>query len=113
LNASAFDLKPQGDIAVGERVFFVQGRCGTCHMVEGRGAGSAPDLSSIGKSLTAHGLEMAMGHAAFNKSAAADTNQIWKGSPMTYPDHGRQYVATAGGSTIYSFALDSGVIDQK
>jgi alcohol dehydrogenase (cytochrome c) len=42
-----------------------------------------------------------------------DTTQIWKGSPMTSLDHGRQYVAIAGGSTIYSFALDSGAIDQK
>ena len=35
-----------------------------------------------------------------------DTNQIWKGSPMTYLDHGKQYVAIAAGNTIYSFALD-------
>ncbi len=35
-----------------------------------------------------------------------ETNQIWKGSPMTYLDHGRQFVAIAAGNTIYSFALN-------
>jgi mono/diheme cytochrome c family protein len=71
LNTSAFDSKPEGDIAAGERVFFGQGRCGTCHTAAGRGAAGGPDLSSVGKSLTAHDLERGMSHAAFKESPAA------------------------------------------
>ena len=33
------------------------------------------------------------------------TNQAWKASPMTYLMNGRQYVAVASGSNIFSFAL--------
>lgn len=32
-------------------------------------------------------------------------NASWRGSPMTYTADGRQYVAIAGGGTIYAFAL--------
>src|SRR3954453_8942243 len=35
LNASAYDLKPAGDLAAGERFFFGKGQCATCHMVRG------------------------------------------------------------------------------
>jgi PQQ-dependent dehydrogenase (methanol/ethanol family) len=34
-----------------------------------------------------------------------ETNQPWKGSPMTYMVGGRQYVAVASGANILSFAL--------
>ena len=31
LNANAFDIKPQGDAAAGERLFFGPGNCSSCH----------------------------------------------------------------------------------
>ena len=37
LNATAFELKPDGDVAAGERFFFGQGKCGSCHAANGRG----------------------------------------------------------------------------
>ncbi|MGH9666221.1 MAG: PQQ-binding-like beta-propeller repeat protein, partial [Bryobacteraceae bacterium] len=56
-NASAFDAKPPGDVAAGERYFFGKGRCGSCHMVRGRGHVKGPDLSNIARQLTLTGLE--------------------------------------------------------
>ena len=32
-------------------------------------------------------------------------NQLWKASPMTYTHNGRQYVSTAAGSNVVTFAL--------
>ena len=57
LNASAYDMKPAGDAAAGERFFFGTGKCGTCHMVRARGIPNGPDLSNIGRQLTLRDLE--------------------------------------------------------
>ena len=57
LNASAFDVKPAGDVAAGEQFFFGKGQCGTCHMVRARGIANGPDLSNIGRQLTIRDLE--------------------------------------------------------
>ena len=57
LNASAYDAKPAGDKAAGERFFFGNGRCGTCHMVYGRGKTNGPDLSEVGRQLTLKEIE--------------------------------------------------------
>ena len=42
-NASAFDAAPPGDVAAGESYFFGKGRCGSCHMIRGRGRVNGPD----------------------------------------------------------------------
>jgi PQQ-dependent dehydrogenase (methanol/ethanol family) len=60
LNASAFDLKPAGNAAAGEQLFFGAGRCSTCHMVQGRGQVNGPDLSEIGRKSTVHELELVL-----------------------------------------------------
>ena len=58
LNISAFDAHPEGDAAAGEKTFFGDGKCATCHMVRGRGASNGPDLSDIGKQSTVHELDL-------------------------------------------------------
>ncbi len=60
LNATAYDVKPEGDERAGERFFFGKGGCGSCHMVEGRGGVNGPDLSDVGKQLSPGGLEQAL-----------------------------------------------------
>src|SRR5215472_16641742 len=35
LNATAFDAQPEGNRAAGERFFFGEGRCGSCHTAMG------------------------------------------------------------------------------
>jgi PQQ-dependent dehydrogenase (methanol/ethanol family) len=60
LNASAFDAAPTGDVAAGEQFFFAKGQCGSCHMIAGRGGANGPDLSNIGRQLTARQLDQAL-----------------------------------------------------
>ena len=67
LNASAFDSKPEGDSPAGEAIFFGKGGCAACHMVAGRGHAVAPDLSSIGRSLTTREVEQAIAHPRLRK----------------------------------------------
>jgi putative heme-binding domain-containing protein len=48
---------PPGDPARGQTLFEGQGRCATCHRVNGKGPRMAPDLSSVGALRTAAALE--------------------------------------------------------
>jgi PQQ-dependent dehydrogenase (methanol/ethanol family) len=57
MNAPAADSNPPGDREAGKRYFFGEGGCVRCHMVMGRGAVAAPDLSSIGRELTLPEIE--------------------------------------------------------
>ncbi|MFN7997902.1 MAG: PQQ-binding-like beta-propeller repeat protein [Bryobacteraceae bacterium] len=49
LNAPAAENPAAGDAAAGERFFFGEANCGSCHMVRGRGKAVGPDLSSTGE----------------------------------------------------------------
>ena len=60
LNASAYELKPAGDMQAGERFFFDKGQCSTCHMIHGKGTANGPDLSEIGRQLTLRELEQTL-----------------------------------------------------
>jgi len=40
--------KPIGDAVHGKALFFGKARCGTCHMVEGKGGRMGPDLTAVG-----------------------------------------------------------------
>ncbi|HEU0119841.1 MAG TPA: PQQ-binding-like beta-propeller repeat protein [Bryobacteraceae bacterium] len=59
-SAPASESHPAGDVAAGERYFFGEGRCANCHMVQGRGKASGPDLSAIGREMTFVELEEAV-----------------------------------------------------
>jgi PQQ-dependent dehydrogenase (methanol/ethanol family) len=56
-NASAAEVQPAGDVAVGKTFFFGKGQCASCHMVKGEGRANGPDLSEIGRQLTVRELE--------------------------------------------------------
>jgi PQQ-dependent dehydrogenase (methanol/ethanol family) len=60
LNTSAFDTKPAGDPALGERIFFGAGKCSTCHMVRGQGKVNGPDLSDVARKSTVRELELVL-----------------------------------------------------
>jgi len=49
LRAPAAEHPAPGDAAAGERYFFGNGNCSSCHMVKGRGGNLGPDLSNIGR----------------------------------------------------------------
>jgi len=60
LNATAFDVKPEGDAAEGERFFFGHGHCAECHIVMGHGGVKGPDLSNVGRQSTLAELEQSL-----------------------------------------------------
>jgi PQQ-dependent dehydrogenase (methanol/ethanol family) len=60
LNSPAAESAAPGDRAAGERFFFGQGQCASCHMVYGRGAAVGPDLSSVAREMTAGELREAL-----------------------------------------------------
>jgi cytochrome c oxidase cbb3-type subunit 3 len=57
LNVTAFDAKPEGDLAVGKAFFFGAGHCSSCHTAQGLGGSTGPDLSNIARQLTLPELE--------------------------------------------------------
>jgi PQQ-dependent dehydrogenase (methanol/ethanol family) len=51
-NVPATENEVPGDRAAGEQYFFAEGKCGSCHMVRGRGALAGPDLSNLANEMT-------------------------------------------------------------
>lgn len=60
LRATASDAFVPGDVAHGEQIFWNQGGCGSCHMVNGRGGILGPDLSNIAAERTLKQLRLAL-----------------------------------------------------
>ncbi len=52
LNGPAAEGMVSGDPAAGEKYFFGQGQCVSCHMVYGKGQPVGPDLSNVGSEMT-------------------------------------------------------------
>jgi PQQ-dependent dehydrogenase (methanol/ethanol family) len=76
LNVSATDIRPAGDTAAGEKLFFGSALCSTCHMVHGRGKVNGPDLSEIGHKTTVRELELLLDNP---------TSQMGKHTTATCP----------------------------
>jgi len=51
LNAVEPQTAVEGNVIAGESIFFGEGHCSTCHMIEGRGKVNGPDLSNVGRRL--------------------------------------------------------------
>ena len=47
LRGTAIDNPLPGNVAHGEEVFWGKGQCGSCHMLNGKGALKGPDLANI------------------------------------------------------------------
>jgi len=60
LRAAASDTFVPGDVTHGEQIFWGQGGCGSCHMINGRGGILGPDLSSIGAERTLDRIRAAL-----------------------------------------------------
>jgi PQQ enzyme repeat/Cytochrome c len=52
LNSPAAESVVTGDRLAGEQYFFGKGRCGSCHMVDGKGSPVGPDLSNVERRMT-------------------------------------------------------------
>jgi putative heme-binding domain-containing protein len=62
LRATASDAFVPGNAAHGEQIFWGQGNCGSCHMINGRGGILGPDLSNIGGERTIERIRAALTH---------------------------------------------------
>jgi len=49
-------IKPAGNAAHGKELFYGDGNCSTCHMVEGKGGRLGPDLTAVGTARTVESL---------------------------------------------------------
>jgi PQQ-dependent dehydrogenase (methanol/ethanol family) len=59
-NSPASQVVVAGDRNAGERYFFGNGQCATCHMVNGRGSAKGPDLSSVARTMTLAGIRQSL-----------------------------------------------------
>ena len=60
MNMPATQSSTSGDRAAGKQYFFGAGKCGSCHMVAGRGSVFGPDLSSVASERTATEIRAAL-----------------------------------------------------
>lgn len=60
LNAATAQPIAPGDRAAGEQYFFGAGGCSFCHMVDGRGAATGPDLSDVGHDMKTANIRAAL-----------------------------------------------------
>ncbi len=84
-----------GDPARGRALYEGAGRCGTCHILDGRGAGWAPDLSDAGQRLSAAQLSQSL----VEPGAAQPINPL-PSVHGPYPQYLAVEVTTAGGRTV-------------
>jgi putative heme-binding domain-containing protein len=68
----AADSNVPGDSVAGERFFFGQGQCASCHMIAGKGKPIGPDLSNIGSEKTVDELKNSMLHPRPRAKAGYD-----------------------------------------
>ena len=66
LNIPAAEAPVSGDRSAGERFFFGEGRCTSCHMVFGRGSAVGPDLSNVGQEMTVGEIRSSLLHPSAN-----------------------------------------------
>jgi PQQ-dependent dehydrogenase (methanol/ethanol family) len=62
LNAPASQTIVAGDAAGGDKFFWGEGTCGSCHMVRGKGSSTGPDLSDVGSRMTAEEIHNVLLH---------------------------------------------------
>jgi len=83
--------KPLGDAAHGKELFYGSARCGTCHMVEGRGGRLGPDLTVAGSVRSADSLVDSVRNPSRRlaqgiKEAAKEFPQEYETVTVTTPD---------------------------
>ncbi|MEO8129416.1 MAG: c-type cytochrome, partial [Bryobacteraceae bacterium] len=110
LNASAYDIKPAGDVHAGEQFFFGKGQCNTCHMVRGRGTANGPDLSNIGRQLTLRDIEQLLDNPkTLTGKRSSSSCPGWAFCP--HDPWGVVNVRLRNGSTLRGFARGQGKHD--
>ena len=93
--------KVSGDPVVGKKLFYGDGNCSLCHMIDGKGGRVGPDLSSVGGSRT---------HEALVESVRNPSRRLAWGLTESSKEFAQQYetitVVTADGKQIKGVALN-------
>lgn len=82
LNATAFEISPDGNVAAGEAFFFGKGKCATCHTIGERATTTGgitargPDLSDIARRATLVELEEALRNPSARIAAGYGTVSV-------------------------------------
>jgi PQQ-dependent dehydrogenase (methanol/ethanol family) len=77
----------QGDVKAGFDFFIHEGKCGSCHAIQGRGGVIGPDLTSVGRTRTAELIEQSLLNPGSLPPATADGGGRRGGSgvpPVSY-----------------------------
>jgi len=93
--------KPLGDSAHGKQLFYGDGNCSLCHMVEGKGGRLGPDLSSVGGSRTREAIIDSVRHPSHH--LAWGLTESTKEFPQEYET---VTVVTEDGKQIQGVALN-------
>ncbi|HXB72969.1 MAG TPA: PQQ-binding-like beta-propeller repeat protein [Candidatus Acidoferrales bacterium] len=110
LNIPAADMQLPGDAAAGEQFFFGKGQCASCHIVAGRGKANGPDLSDIGRQLTAKELGQALDDpGALGGMHSSSTCPSWAWCPQN--PWAVVNVRLQNGTALRGFARNQGMHD--
>lgn len=66
LNETASSAPVSGNVSAGERYFFGEGSCSSCHMVRGRGTSNGPDLSNLANRMRLAAMQQVLAHPDAN-----------------------------------------------
>jgi cytochrome c oxidase cbb3-type subunit 3 len=93
--------KTSGDVAQGKKLFYGDGNCSLCHMVEGKGGRVGPDLTTVGGART---------HEALVESVRNPSRRLAWGLTEPTKEFAQQYetitAVTAEGKEIKGVALN-------
>src|SRR5215472_9247772 len=93
--------KASGDSAHGKQLFFGDGNCSMCHMVDGKGGRFGPDLTGVGGSRTREALIDSVRNPS--RRLASGLTEATKEFPQEYES---VTVVTADGKTIKGVTLN-------
>jgi cytochrome c oxidase cbb3-type subunit 3 len=93
--------KPLGNVAHGKELFYGDGNCSLCHMVEGKGGRIGPDLSAVGGSRTREAIIDSVRNPS--RRLAWGLTEATKEFPQEYET---VIVVTADGKEIKGVALN-------
>lgn len=103
-SSAAIDRAPEGNIEAGAAFFFREGKCASCHMIQGCGGVLGPELSNLGRERRLTQIEQALhkpGGAGRVVSVRTAGNRTIRGLVKNESDFDLQLLALDG--TIHTF----------
>lgn len=102
--AAGAETAVPGDAKAGERIFFDDGQCASCHRARGRGSSNGPDLSNVANRLRLANLQQAL----TNPGTSVGTGPGFGAAPSSYDSVS---VVMNDGSRLHGLARAQGSHD--